>query len=351
MEHIAIDLGGRESQICIRRANGEIVKEKKEKTHELRAFLSSRTAGRVILETCAEAFAVADDARASGHEVVVVPATLVRSLGVGERGIKTDRKDAQVLSQVSTRTRLPSVHIPSREARQLKSELKLRESLVETRTKLVNAVRGYLRQKLMRIKTGKTSSFPLRVRDAFKVLKEDLPLCIAGHLKTIDCVTEQLTAADAHIQNVCDKNPIMTLLTQIPGVGPITAATFVAAVDDRSRFPDAHRLESYLGLTPGERSSSAKIRRTGITKAGAGAVRRTLSQACWSMWRTRPCDPLVLWAKDIGKRRGKQIMIVAMMRKLAGIMFAMWRDQSSFKTNLASPKHSEISNRMLVKNI
>ena len=215
----------------------------------------------------------------------------------------------------------------------------------------MNAVRGYLRQKLIRLKTGKTSSFAQRVRDAFKVLKEDVPLGIEGHLKTIECVTEQLIAANTHIETVCDENPIMTLLTQIPGVGPITAATFVAAVDERSRFPDAHRLESYLGLTPGERSSSAKIRRTGITKAGSGAVRRTLSQACWSMWRTRPCDPLVLWAKDVGKRRGKQIMIVAMMRKLAGIMFAMWRDQSGFKTNLPCPTQNETSAKLLIKNI
>ena len=88
---------------------------------------------------------MADAALACGHEVRVVPAQLVRLLGVGARGVKSDWSDARTLSEVSCRIELPSVHIPSQESRDRKSMCGMREGLVECRTKLINSVRGWLR--------------------------------------------------------------------------------------------------------------------------------------------------------------------------------------------------------------
>jgi transposase len=85
MDHVAIDLGARKSQICVRNAEGQIVEEKRWETWELKRYLAERPKSRVVVETCAEAFGVADAARALGHEVRVVSATLVRTLGVGAR--------------------------------------------------------------------------------------------------------------------------------------------------------------------------------------------------------------------------------------------------------------------------
>src|SRR5262245_13737183 len=76
------------------------------------------------------------------------------------------------------------------------------------------------------------------------------------------------------------------------GVGPNTALRFVAALDAIGRFPTAHKVEAYLGLVPGEQSSSQKQRRTGITKAGSPALRHTLVQAAWAAQRCRRTDPL-----------------------------------------------------------
>jgi hypothetical protein len=121
MEHIAIDLGGRESQICVRSSDGEILEERQWPTAALKTYLGRRPKSRVVLETCAEAFGIADAAAAQGHEIRVVPATLVRSLGVGRHGIKTDRRDAQVLSEVSCRIDLPSVHVPALVSRKRKA--------------------------------------------------------------------------------------------------------------------------------------------------------------------------------------------------------------------------------------
>lgn len=60
MDHVAIDLGGRESQICIRQDNNEVRLEKRLATIKLKGFFKTLPPSRVIVETCAEAFAVAE---------------------------------------------------------------------------------------------------------------------------------------------------------------------------------------------------------------------------------------------------------------------------------------------------
>jgi transposase len=121
----------------------------------------------------------------------------------------------------------------------------------------------------------------------------------------------------------------------VPGVGPVTSLRFVAAIDDVSRFPNAHAVQSFLGLTPGENSSSDRRQRTGITKAGPAAVRRALTQAAWNLRRYRPLDPITQWAAQLEQRRGKFVATIAVARKLAGVLFALWRDGSRYE-----PKHS-----------
>jgi transposase len=124
VNHVAIDLGSKASQVCIRSSDGTLLVEKKHPTRGLEELMRSWPPSRVILETTSEAFRVADQARMAGHEVRVVPATLVRQLGVGDRRLKTDERDARKLSEVSCRIDLPSVHVPSAYARNLRSLLR-----------------------------------------------------------------------------------------------------------------------------------------------------------------------------------------------------------------------------------
>ena len=259
MEHLAIDLGGRESQICIRAASGEILEERRWATSALQRYLKARPRSRVIVETCSEAVSVADAALVAGHEVRVVPATLVRSLGVGARRTKTDRKDAQILSEVSCQIDLPSVHVPSELSRRRKALCSMRECLVTARTQTVNCVRGWLRTQRCRLRTGGVKTFAKRVRQAVP----DLPPYVERMLQTIEHLSAQGEAADHELDELAKKDPLVTRLMTVPGVGPVTAVRFVAALDDVSRFSQGHEVESYLGLVPGERSSSDRQRRTG----------------------------------------------------------------------------------------
>lgn len=334
MEHIGIDLGGLESQLCVRDQQGGIVQEQRTRTSELGAYLKRRPKSRVVMEACAEAFAVAVLAKEAGHEVRVVPGTVVRALGVGARGIKTDRRDAQVQSEVSCRIDLPSIHIPSLASRELKAQLNMRDALISTRTLFVNTVRGYLRGHLLRV-TATPETFARNVRKRLAQEPIGLPTCVERLLLVLDELNKQIKAADEELERIVEADDRCRRLMTAPCVGPVTAARFVTTVDDPARFRNAKKLGSYLGLSPGENSSSQRKRRTGITKAGPGPLRRCLVQVCWTIWRTRPHEPLRQWAAGVNDRHGKRTAVTAMARKLGGILWAMWRDQRPYESSRA----------------
>ena len=359
MEHIAIDLGSRESQLCIRSAQNEVLLERRVATRSLRSALKKRPPSRVVLETSAEAFAVADIAMACGHEVRVVPATLVRALGVGARGLKTDVRDSRVLSEASVRMDLPSVHVPSQPSRELKALCSARESLVHARTKLINNTRGFLRTQTITLRPGSGESFTRRVRarhvvstapappptqapatkrrspraaapNAASDTTPPLPPFVRAMLEAIDALSAQIAALDAQLTALVASHAVCQRLMTIPGVGPICAARFAAAIDRVDRFPDAATLQSYLGLVPGEQQSGMTQRRTRLIKRGQPQVRWALVQSAWCLYRTRKADPMVQWALGVEQRRGRRIAIVALARKLASVLFALWRDGTEY---------------------
>lgn len=328
MDHVAIDLGSRESQVCVRAADGEILEERRVGTRSLGKYLAGRPKSRVVVEACAEAFSVADAALAAGHETVVVPASLAPALGVGERGIKNDVRDARNLSETSCRMRkLPQVHVPKQISRDRKAMCGMREGLVQARTKLVNTVRGWTRPQGMGvIRSGAPSTFPSRVSEHVSKRGGKVPKYVELVLKAIEALNAQIEAAEQLLEEMAATDPTCQLLMTAPGVGPTTAVRFTAAIDSVERFPNAHKLESYLGLTPGEDSSSQRKRKTAITKAGPSKVRWVLVQAAWAARRYYKDDPIVLWSKEVQERRGKHVAVMALARRLAGVLYAMWRD-------------------------
>jgi transposase len=101
---------------------------------------------------------------------------------------------------------------------------------------------------------------------------------------------------------------------------------------------------SYLGLTPGENSSSMRVQRTGITKAGVSDLRWALIQGAWSIMRLQGSDPMMKWATALAKRRNRFVAVTALARKLAGVLWAIWTHGTTYQsiTLAASTADSEI---------
>jgi transposase len=198
-----------------------------------------------------------------------------------------------------------------------------------------------MRTKALPRAKGTPESLAKNLRLLLPNTPEGLPKYVERLLVTIDELNAHIKEADEALKKIADQDPVCKLLQTMPGVGPITSVCFATAIDDVHRFESADRVSSYLGLTPGENTTGFKTKRTGMTKAGSSRVRWTLNQAAWSLVRSRPNDPIVQWFLQVAGRRGKKIAITALSRKMAGILYAMWRDQKRYNPTLAvQPKQS-----------
>jgi transposase len=165
---------------------------------------------------------------------------------------------------------------------------------------------------------------------------EGIPAHIADVLATVEQLHATIEAAKKRIEQATSGHPVCELLMTVPGVGPITAMRYASLVDQVGRFPTAHHLESYLGLTSGERTTGFVPRPTGLTKAGSSAMRRLLIQAAWCAIRTRRGEPMVQWALRIAERRNKKVAVSALARKMAGVLYAIWRDGKPYDPSRAA---------------
>ena len=248
--------------------------------------------------------------------------------------MKNDRRDAQVLSQVSCRIDLPSVHIPGALSRRRKSICGMRDALVDSRTAIANTIHGWARGMAVSFGRGSVDTLSARLRK--KVAADQIPSFVERQLLVLDQLTTAINQANQQLEHLAEKDPDCRRLMTVPGVGPVTAIRFAAAVDEIGRFSSAEKVASYLGLVPGEHTTGFKPRSLSITKAGPGALRRTLVQAAWASRRTRGIHPMVLWSLEVEKRRGKRIAIVALARKIATILFAILRDGSVYDRSCAA---------------
>ena len=149
----------------------------------------------------------------------------------------------------------------------------------------------------------------------------------------IETLNRELDAADARLAQHAAADPVVRRLQTVPNIGPVTALSFVATLDRVERFRGPHPAAAYLGLVPGERSSGEQQRRGPITKRGNSRTRWLLVEAAWGMIRHAHPDTAELraWAARIAARRGRRIAAVALARRLAGILYAMWRDGTNYQ--------------------
>lgn len=134
------------------------------------------------------------------------------------------------------------------------------------------------------------------------------------------------------MKRMARQSKVCARLMTIPGVGPITALAFAAAIDEPSRFKRSRDVGAYLGLVP-RRYQSGEVDYSGsISKRGDIRVRTLLYEAA-NVMLTRCAGPLKLktWALAIGARSTMKKARVALARRLAIIMHAMMRDGTEFQ--------------------
>lgn len=327
MEIIGLDLHKRESQLCIRQEDGTI-RELRIATSRARfeAVFGGRPRARILLEASTESEWVARCLEALGHEVIVADPNYAPMYAHRSRRSKTDRRDARTLCEACRTGTFRPAHRLSDARRHVRAELAVRDALVRTRTRYIALAKALVRRDGLRVASSSSRLVLRRLQEL--AMPEALEAELAPLFALLGPLNAEIAAADARITAESAADPIVALLATAPAIGVLTASAFVATLDEVTRFATPHQVEAYLGLVPNEHSSGDKRQLGRITKSGNARMRWLLVEAGWRILRSKTPDAAALraWGQSIAHRRGKRIAAVALARRIAGILFAMWRD-------------------------
>jgi len=346
MLFLGIDQHARQLTISLRDENGDVIQARQVSTQpeKVNAFFTNLTRERLqegeefvaVLEVCGFndwLIEMLNNYRC--HKVI-----LIQPEGRNKR--KTDRRDAAALSELLWVNRgrllqgkpvrgLRQVDITAKTDREDRRLTTLRKQAGQARARLINAIKQMLRRHNLQWNMP-TKIFPTKTAIAW-LKKLVLPKMdrmeidyLLGDLERID---QRINELQAVIVERCGAREEATLLTSMPGVSHFTATALACRVGDVKRFPRSRSLANYWGLTPGCRNSGENNQRLGsITKAGSSLARWLLAQMTHKVLRKDA--RLREWFKRIKRRRGSGIARVAVMRKLATIIWHMLNERKTY---------------------
>jgi transposase len=282
-------------------------------------------APEVVLEACYGWYWAADTLAELGAQV-----HLAHPLGVkmfSYRRVKNDQRDAADLADLLRMDRLPEAWIAPPATRELRGWVRHRAKLVGLRSSLKCQVHGVLAN--AGVWVPMTDLFGLGGRQLLAELSAGDRLSVESRSR-LDSTLRVITALEFEIDLFaklvngrlrCDAG--YRTIQQIPGVGPVLGAVFVAEIGDIGRFGRPEQLACWAGLTPKHHESDTTVHRGRITKQGSRLVRWAAVEA---VQRVSGHTHLGQHRDRVAARRGRNIGVVAAARELTELVFYGLRD-------------------------
>src|SRR5665213_251339 len=325
---IGMDLGDQTSRYCVIDGGGEVVQEGSVGT--TRAAMTQTFAQmkkcRIAVEVGTHSPWVSRLLKGAGHEVIVANPRQLKLISTSSR--KDDKVDAQMLARLARVD--PELLRPIRhrweEAQMDLMEVRARAALVEARTSLVNAVRGFTKATGERMESCDTDQMGV---EKMAELPESLQLVLRPLLKQVEFLTAGIKQYDREIEQIARvKYPETKVLTQVGGVGTLIALTFVLTVEDKERFRHSRDVGCYVGLRPKRSESGESQPQLRITTEGDVYLRKMLVQGAHHILSNRSEDTdLKRWGLKLAERGGanaKKRAIVAVARKVGIPLNRLW---------------------------
>ena len=331
---IGIDLGDRNHEVCV--FDGKEVVEQKSMSNSRECFselMNRYPNSRIVIEAGTHSPWISQHLEAGGHKVIVANPRQVKLISASDR--KCDKKDAKLLARLghADPDLLSPINHRGPEHQKLLSQLKSRECLVNSRTGLINHVRGSVKSLGERVDGSSAPSFTQKAR---RCLGAELLEMFEPILISIDTLSEEIKKLDKSLESLAAETKACQRMTQIPGVGPITALSFFARVEDPNRFEKNREVGAYLGLVPRRDQSGKTDKELGISKRGDAYTRKLLvSCSQYIMGSFGPDSDLRRFGlKLIGQTKSKAAKkksVVAVARKLSVLMLRLWRDDADYE--------------------
>jgi transposase len=321
---IGCDLGDRWSEVCVLAADGTVQERARVRTtpEGVRKFYEGRNAARVVIEVGTHSPWVARLLKELGHEALVANPRRVRLVYASRT--KHDRLDAEALARlgrIDPSLLSPVIHRGPSTRADL-AIIRARDELVQVRSKLVNHVRGVVKSSGSRLPPCEAESFHRRVRE---LIPATLREALTPVLDVLQHLAEQIHRCERLIEERAERTyPETSRLTQVPGVGALTALSFVLTLESPDRFPRSRTVGAFLGLARRQYQSGERDPALGITKHGDRYLRRLLVSCAHRILGPfgKDCD-LRRWGLAMaarGGRSGKRRAVVAVARKLAVLL-------------------------------
>jgi transposase len=257
---------------------------------------------------------------------------------------KTDKDDALRLAQLYALGQLPAVVLPEAATRQWRALIAYRQKLVSRRVAVQSRIRAVLVAQGLPAPRGHRAWTELGlagVSQLAKLLAECGPeelwrglLDLA--LKELSQVQGLLDQAEVRLDALAKKDTSVQILVTTPGVGTRTAETIAAHLHHPERFRNGKQVSAYAGLVPRQYQSTDIDRRGRITRRGPALLRKLLVECAWAMLRYNAWALAVYQRLTHGGKTNKKRAIVALARKLLVRCWAMLRDQTPWRGDLAA---------------
>lgn len=334
---IGVDVGDKYSEMCLLDGRGCVQGRMRVRTTPaaVGAYFGGLARTRVALEIGTHSPWMSRLLEQCGHDVIVANARELRKIHQSDR--KNDRNDAEMLArlaQVDPSLLKPIRHRSAQKQADL-AVIRARDVVVRTRAGYIHAARGLTKSFGARLPKCSAEAF---VKRATTAIPEHLEPALAPLLKTIAECTATIRGYDRYLEHLMvERYPETQLPRQITGVGPVTALAFVLSLADKNRFAHSRDVGAYLGLVPKQYDSGDRRSQLHITKAGNAYVRRLLVQnAQYILGPGRPDCNLRRYGERLMQRGGKNAKhraVIAVARKLAVLMHALWTTGAVYEPN------------------
>lgn len=335
-ETIGIDLGDKVSRYAIVDASGELMEEgsfRNEVSSMEKHFGGDTKPARIAMEVGTQSAWIERELKRLGHEVIVANARELAWITASDR--KNDRSDAEKLARLARadeRLLKPVEHRTAEQQAEL-NVIRARDGIVRARTMLVNLARSLVKGFGCRLPAAITLTFGTR---ALTCVPDLLKPALEGLLGQVDDLTRRIKEYEQRIHALAQSKPEVIRLTTIPGVGELSALTFVLTLGNAGRFAQSRDVGAYLGMCPKQRQSGDRDPQLGISKAGNSYLRKLLAQCAHHILGPFGKDSaLRRWglakAGAAGASNARKRAVIAVARKLAVVMHKMWRTQQAFQ--------------------
>lgn len=325
---VGIDLGDKHCEVCVFNGAGEVQERLRlpMKGKDLEGYFGKLGRSRVALEAGGQSRWVAEVIERCGHEVYVSNVRKVAYISASDD--KDDPGDAYKLAElVHFKPQLlhPIQH-RSREAQTDLSWIRAREALVESRTQLVNTVRGMSKAFGERLGKCSVEAFPAKRAEQ---VPEEIRGAVAPLLEMIDQLNEKIAYYDQMEEHIArQRYEKHSLLRQVDGVGVHTALSFMLTIGEAERFEKSRMVGPFLGLRPRKQDSGESRPQLGITKAGDEYLRKTLTNCAHHILGPLGKDSDLRRAGqricERGGKNAKKRAVIAVARKLAVLLHRLW---------------------------